>query len=878
MFLKKLVSVISALTIAVSTFAGLTLTASAAFISQYKVEFKLADGTILKTENDVTQETYDKYTSNDYVLTVNEKQYTFVKSSFTPTGVEPSGEDYYLKYDAVITVREAQQYTVTLAAYESNIFLGSIGTVSVWETAEEYSYSYPAYVVHNNKLYKKEANSNGNYTESVKEKVSGNIAVNVAYTAAPVPETATAITLLEPDGETVDGASKGGASKTVEYDLHGQGDYTVIARYKGYVTAKCGETIVGEGDLAPSPNDWKEVETTFSNKNTESNTAFAVIAADDSYIDYVILIRTGDAHGKLIYNKSGDGTGTVKVGSTELKENEGFSAVVGSSQTIIVSAGENSYIKSISGVNGVDWGTNETTRTATITMPSVDATLNVEFGKLYNISVGNITGGVVTSSAQTAKEGQKITVVAAADSGYVFGNMSYTYIDSNKEKYTENITGNEFTMPAADVTINVSFNKLRTVSLARAVINSSGTGDGINPGTVTGETTVSAPDAVVPITANTARGYRFVKFIYVSTPADGSIDELSYYTTEDFNNKYGSADSFTPTESEPEKGMYGKVTGELKVPDHDVTVIAVYEELEPIAIDETNVTGGTLKPTVSEVYPGDTFGVNVAANDGYYEPTSITVKYNNDELVAVDGIYTVPYPQKGAEYPGEITLSADFEAIPYNDVATVVSNVSTTDYGKLGNDCGNIALSGTGNDGKAYKDAVITVSATPKDGYEFVAIKVTNTDGSEEVTTNEAGNNSVTFTMPDYAVKVTAEFKWTDRLPEDVLAVQEGEDYTEDEEQGAIAASLWTGELKGLGLAYKPYVSVTVNHNNAEVTKTAIAGTTISGGSNIFIAVVVDKKSADVKSIKLSGLSENTQQSANQEFDEYNDSEQKEEV
>ena len=256
--------------------------------------------------------------------------------------------------------------------------------MSVWETAESYSYSYPAYVVYNNKLYNRNA-IEGSYTETVHGKITGNTTVNVGYTAVSGYDSATAITLLEPDGYTVDGASKGGATKNITYGLIGQGDYTVIARYKGAVAANCGNEPI---DRFAESDECTEVKTTFSNKNTES-AEFTMTADEKGYIDYVVLVRTGDAQSTLTYTKTGDGTGTVKVGSKELNEDEAFTAVVGSAQTIIVAAGENSYIKSIDGIEGVDWGTNETTRTATIAMPSADAELRVEFGKLYSITISD---------------------------------------------------------------------------------------------------------------------------------------------------------------------------------------------------------------------------------------------------------------------------------------------------------------------------------------------------------------------------------------------------------------------------------------------------------------------------------------------------------
>lgn len=141
-------------------------------------------------------------------------------------------------------------------------------------------------------------------------------------------------------------------------------------------------------------------------------------------------------------------------------------------------------------------------------------------------------------------------------------------------------------------------------------------------------------------------------------------------------------------------------------------------------------------------------------------------------------------------------------------------------------------------------------------GYELVGIT------SDDVEIIKQDDGTYTFTMPDNAVTITAEFKWIDKLPDDVKAEFQNE-FKSDAD--SVPASWYFGTLKGQGLVYVPFVSVTVNHNESTVTKTAKSSTTISSG-NISIAVVIDKAKDDVQSVMLSGLAADSQTSGNQTF------------
>lgn len=844
MIFKKLVSVISALAITISMFTGLTITANAAGVT-YTLKFMFGESEI-KTMSTTDSEVYNKYIMTGTPVESNEG-ITYVVQSFEQSFDFSDSSNF--KVSATVKVREPQEYTVTLAAYSDDMFLGSIGKVQVDETLESYKYSYPAYIVYSNQLYKKAA-TGGSYTVPVEGTVTGNTTLNVGgYELQSTPTDAT-IQLQEPSGSPVEGASKGDAGTKVEFTLPKQGQYTVIARYKGSVTAQNGSEKV---EFTDSSDAWTEENEIFQNTSSEPST-FTMTADDGSYIDYVVLIRTGDAMSTLSYSKNGDGDGTVTIGGTTLNDGS-YKAVVGSSQTIAVTADSGSYIKNVS-IEGmeVSWSGNESAKVATITMPADDATLKVEFGKLYTITIANSENGTVIANAQTAKEGAEIKFSASPNDGYVTGEI---YVTGSKGESVTVENNNTFKMPNDNVTINVSFDKLRTVSLARAIIGQKGDDD--NPGSISSDSplTVSDEKAEVNVTANTARGYRFVKFVYVATPTeDEPIPELGYYG--DLSDLEGYDYVVGNPIDNSTKGRYGEVTGTVTVPDHDITVIAVFEKLDPITFI-SSVSGGTLSSTMPEVYPGDTFSVNTTADEGYYKATEITVTCN-DKTLEPDGkgVYTVPYFGEEEEYPETITLSANFEPIPQYEV-TKKTSLTNTNYGDS-TTYGTISVSGLipSTENKAYVGSTITVSAVAENGYELVGIKVND----EELNANADG--IYTFEISN-DVTITAEFKWIDKLPENVDAKIQKE-FSED--KNSAPASWYYGTLKGQGLAYVPFVSVTVNHNGGEMTKTALSKTTIASG-DISIAVVIDKAESDVKNVTLSGLSEDTSQTASQDFDLY---------
>lgn len=74
----------------------------------------------------------------------------------------------------------------------------------------------------------------------------------------------------------------------------------------------------------------------------------------------------------------------------------------------------------------------------------------------YRITVQQTTGGSVNASKNSAQEGEEITLSYSANNGYLF--VRITVKDGNNQDVELN--DNKFTMPASDVTVSATFERI----------------------------------------------------------------------------------------------------------------------------------------------------------------------------------------------------------------------------------------------------------------------------------------------------------------------------------------------------------------------------------------------------------------------------------
>lgn len=96
------------------------------------------------------------------------------------------------------------------------------------------------------------------------------------------------------------------------------------------------------------------------------------------------------------------------------------------------------------------------------------------------------------------------------------------------------------------------------------------------------------------------------------------------------------------------------------------------------------------------------------------------------------------------------------QTVTVNDVSSALTIDSNINNGSITASVDGAAVSGAVNSGK-----IVTLTVTPNANYELVAdsLKVTDTNGTQTVPVTSNSDNTYTFTMPAYAVTVTAQFR-----------------------------------------------------------------------------------------------------------------------
>lgn len=86
----------------------------------------------------------------------------------------------------------------------------------------------------------------------------------------------------------------------------------------------------------------------------------------------------------------------------------------------------------------------------------------------YRITVQQTTGGSVNASKNSAQEGEEITLSYSANNGYLF--VELTVKDGNNQDVELN--DNKFTMPASDVTVSATFERISNQKYSLELLSS----------------------------------------------------------------------------------------------------------------------------------------------------------------------------------------------------------------------------------------------------------------------------------------------------------------------------------------------------------------------------------------------------------------------
>ncbi len=428
-----------------------------------------------------------------------------------------------------------------------------------------------------------------------------------------------------------------------------------------------------------------------------------------------------------------NGSFTVKVGDAEVTEAAEGATVV------VTPTAANGYEVDAVATTPAATVTKQDDGTYTFPMPGEAVTVTVTFKEVqvtpteYNITVTAGANGTATASAAKAAAGTEITLTITPEQGYEVDQITSADVT---------VANNKFTMPAKDVTINVTFKQTQTPTpsgvhtfesktLTQAAAGSAASG-------------AYAEDNYFTLVPSTKTKYdqsnkewkadTFGDNAY-DPSGDNAVSKVVRFNMGGATKADGPAIKFT-TAKDNAKVQIWWVQGGGDTEDKDASgnKLGTFTDvgIRQIALmktDATVVEASTLAHT------GTTPGGEgrIKANDPEY--TELTV--------ATAGTYMIGSAE-GSNYIFKIVVTEDAGTTP-----TPTEHNITVTAGEHG--------TATASAAKAVKDTEITLTITPEQGYEVDQIT------SADVT---VANNK--FTMPDKDVAISVTFKATTVTPPQV--------------------------------------------------------------------------------------------------------------
>ena len=185
----------------------------------------------------------------------------------------------------------------------------------------------------------------------------------------------------------------------------------------------------------------------------ESSPYAVKLSGDDKYIQLNALsgmtFIEGDVLSVTLYNRSS--------GDKEL----GF-ILKGTSHTITIPGKTSEVLTYV--ITSADIESDGTIKIYRTISEDRYVSVQVERCALYNITCLSATNGSITTDKTSAAEGSTITLTATPDAGYVLDNVDVYKSDDPTVKVTP--TGNQFTMPAYDVTVAPTFRAAEVITIA----------------------------------------------------------------------------------------------------------------------------------------------------------------------------------------------------------------------------------------------------------------------------------------------------------------------------------------------------------------------------------------------------------------------------
>ena len=220
----------------------------------------------------------------------------------------------------------------------------------------------------------------------------------------------------------------------------------------------------------------------------------------------------------------------------------------------------------------------------------------------YTVTIDTITGGTVTASPNSGDEGEEITLTQEASTGYEF--VSWDVEDGDHTTIT--VTDNKFLMPASNVTVGATFDKIDfdiTVD------------DTIQNGSLSAPETANLGDTVT-ITATPASGY----VLYTLTVMCGSL-EITV------------------------------VNNQFTMPAGDVTITGTFV-LDEYDITITPASNGTITSDKQTATYGETVTLTATPATGYVLDTLTVLDASSNPITVTNNQFTMP--------AGDVTVTGTF--------------------------------------------------------------------------------------------------------------------------------------------------------------------------------------------------------------------------
>ena len=589
--------------------------------------------------------------------------------------------------------------------------------------------------------------SNGGFSAQNRALTVNDTAVRLSYTEGSITRTTTITIKVTGQTFTLNGTWEGTLGDLSAAIIISGNDYTILVsgvNYgKGTITYSTSSfTLTSTHAWQADNNSWQPfVETVTGNYVLNQNAGtltFSGLTGNYSDVNGVWTLKTQPTGYTITVNQTTGGTITT---------NPSGNVPAGTTITVTGAPNDNYYLASIrvmAGNTPVDSQESPDGGGYTFTMPASAVTVTGTFTTSgtqptgYTITVNQTTGGTITTDPQgSAAEGTDVTITVSPSEGYTFNSssLSVTTAAVSDNGTTTNVpfqavsgSNNSYTfaMPAAEVTITGTFTTSGTqpseykISITEA-----------NNGTITTNPSDSAAAGTsVWITVTPNQGYQMSGLSVAK--ADGSAVNLQ------------------TSQSSTGLSYY------FIMPSADVTISGTFTSIQPTsyAITVNQTTGGTITTNPSGNAPAGTTVTVTGAPDGNYYLASIRVMTGNapvDSQESPDGSgYTFTMPA------ADVTVTGTFE-----ESGWVIQTFLITTYVSIG---GTIT---TDPSGSAAEGALVTVYATPDDGYAMASLlSVTSGNQTIDAQAKDTAGTIWTFTMPASDVVISGAFATRGGEPE----------------------------------------------------------------------------------------------------------------